>query len=67
MTQKAKDDVEESLDMIEELERDIDKLTDEMEDAVDDLEDKWGEIASGVAEFPVSPYKKKIFWWRCLA
>ncbi len=60
MTQQAKDDVEESLDTIEELERDIKNLTEEMEDAVDDLEDKWGEIASGVAEFPVSPYKKDI-------
>jgi len=34
MTQRARDDIEESEDMIEELERDIARLSEEMEEAI---------------------------------
>ena len=60
MTQKAKDDIEESEDMIEELESDIAILTQEMEEAIDELEAKWAEVARQVTEITVNPYKKDI-------
>ncbi|MCB2178444.1 DUF87 domain-containing protein [bacterium] len=60
MTQKAKADMEESLDMIEEIEEDIEQLTAEAEDAIDELEEKWAQIARQITEIPVAPYKKDI-------
>jgi len=60
MTQKAKDDIEESEEMIEELERDIANLTAEMEDAIDEIEARWAEVARQVSEITVNPYKKDI-------
>ncbi|MEJ2487000.1 MAG: DUF87 domain-containing protein [Anaerolineales bacterium] len=60
MTQHAKDDIEESEDMIEEIERDIANLTIEMEDTIDEIEDKWAEVATQVDEITVNPYKKDI-------
>jgi len=60
MTQKAKDDIEESEDMIDELESDIAILTEEMEEAIDELEAKWAEVARQVTEITVTPYKKDI-------
>jgi hypothetical protein len=60
MTQRAKADIDESLDVIEELEREMDLLAEEMEEAIDALKDKWGEAARQITEIPVSPYKKDI-------
>ena len=60
MTQKAKADVEESEDMIEEIERDIELLKVEMEETIDELEEKWARTASEITEIPVNPYKKDI-------
>jgi hypothetical protein len=60
MTQRAKADVDESLEMIEEIEHDIDLLAEEMEDAIDELEEKWAEAASEISEIRVTPYKKDI-------
>jgi hypothetical protein len=60
MTRKAKDDIEESEDMIDELEGDIAILAQEMEEAIDELEAKWAEVARQVTEITVNPYKKDI-------
>jgi len=60
MTQRAKDDIEESEDMIEDLEGDIALLAKEMEEAIDELEAKWAEVARQVTEITVNPYKKDI-------
>ena len=60
LTQQAKAEIEESEDMIEEIERDIDLLSAEMEEAIDELEDKWARAASRIDEIPVNPYKKDI-------
>ena len=60
MTQKAKADIEESLEMIEEIERDIDLLAEEMEAAIDELEEKWAETAREISEIRITPYKKDI-------
>ncbi len=47
LTQRAKAKIEESEDMIEEIERDIDWLSAEMEETIDELEEKWARAASG--------------------
>jgi len=60
MTKQAKDDIEESEDMIEEIERDIANLTVEMEETFDELEAKWADVARQVSQIPVNPYKKDI-------
>ncbi|MFN2145406.1 MAG: hypothetical protein ACK2T7_08625, partial [Anaerolineales bacterium] len=60
LTQQAKARIEESEDMIEEIERDIDLLSAEMEEAIDELEEKWARVASQIDEIPVNPYKKDI-------
>ena len=60
LTQKAKADVEESEDMIAEIERDIDRLSAEMEEAIDALEEKWARAALEIDQITVNPYKKDI-------
>ena len=60
LTQRAKAKIEESEDMIDEIERDIDLLSAEMEEAIDELEDKWARVASQIDEIPINPYKKDI-------
>jgi hypothetical protein len=60
MTQQAKADMEESEDMIAEIERDIELLSAEMEEAIDALEEKWARFAAEIEEITVNPYKKDI-------
>ena len=52
--------MEESEDMIVEIERDIDLLSTEMEEAIDALEEKWARTAAEVTEITINPYKKDI-------
>ncbi|MBT3239951.1 MAG: DUF87 domain-containing protein [Chloroflexi bacterium] len=60
MTSKAKSDVEESVDAIAELEKELLEISGEVELAVDEVEEKWEMIASEIEELPVTPYKKDI-------
>ena len=60
MTSKAKADVEESMDVIEELEAELAELAEEIEQAVDEVEEKWADVANDITEIPVTPYKKDI-------
>ncbi|MBN2044297.1 MAG: DUF87 domain-containing protein [Anaerolineales bacterium] len=60
LTQRAKAEIEESEDMIEEIEGDVDLLSAEMEEAIDELEEKWARTASQIEEIAVRPYKKDI-------
>ncbi len=60
MTSKAKADVEESVDAIAEMEKELLELSEEIEMAVDEIEEKWELIASEIDEIPVTPYKKDI-------
>jgi hypothetical protein len=60
MTEKAKADVEESLDTIEDLEEQIQDLEDEKDLALQEVERKWSEIIEQDTEIPVTPYKKDI-------
>jgi hypothetical protein len=60
MTQRAKADVDESQEAIEDLKEDIADLEVEAQDAIQAVSEKWSEIANEVSEIPVAPYKKDI-------
>jgi hypothetical protein len=60
MTQKAKADVEESVEAIADLEAQLEALAADRADAIAEIEEKWAEITAGVTEIPVSPYKKDV-------
>ena len=60
MTSKAKADVEESIDTIEELEYDLAELAEDIEDAIDEIEARWGEVAADITQIAVNPLKKDI-------
>ncbi len=60
MTTKAKADVEESLDMIDQYKKEIEDLEKERLEELRDVEEKWQEILEKVTEIPVTPYKKDI-------
>ncbi|GAB4535938.1 MAG: DUF87 domain-containing protein [Anaerolineales bacterium] len=60
MTERAKADVEESIDAIADFKQQIADLEAEKAQALQDVNDKWAEMVSDVTEIPVSPYKKDI-------
>jgi hypothetical protein len=60
MTSQAKADVEESLEMIEQYQKEIEDLEREREVTLKEVEDKWQEILEDTVEIPVTPYKKDI-------
>lgn len=60
MTEKAAADVRESLQALEEYERQIKDLQAEQEEALEELNERWEEIAAQMTEIPVTPYKKDI-------
>jgi len=60
MTEKAKADVEESIEEIEELKEELDELEEALADVVQEIEARWAEIAEETTIIPVKPYKKDI-------
>jgi hypothetical protein len=60
MTEKAEADVKESLQAIEEYERQVKELQAEQEEAMEEVNERWEDIASQVSEIEVTPYKKDI-------
>ena len=60
MTTKAKADVSESLEMIEQYTKEIEDLERERIDELREVEQHWKEILEGVTEIPIPPYKKDI-------
>ena len=60
MTSKAKADVEESLDAIEDYKRDLAGLEKEKVEAIEEVEEKWSEVADDIIEISVTPYKKDV-------
>jgi hypothetical protein len=60
MTEKAEADVKESIQAIEEYERQIADLEQERKEALEEVNERWEEIASQVTEIAVTPYKKDI-------
>ncbi|MBE9523712.1 MAG: DUF87 domain-containing protein [Chloroflexi bacterium] len=60
MTQKAKADVEESVEAIEELEEQVKELEQDLVKAIEEVKNKWSDIVDDVSEIPIQPYKKDI-------
>ena len=60
MTSKAKADVQESLEMIEEYQQEIIELEEERQQAAAEEREKWQELQQEIQEIPVPPYKKDI-------
>ncbi len=60
MTSNAQADVEESLEMIENYQREIEDLIKERDFEIEETKEKWIKVAEKVTEIPVNPYKKDI-------
>ena len=60
MTSQAKADVEESLEVIEELEGDLARLTDELNNEIEELEKSWKDQDANLKVVAITPYKKDI-------
>ena len=60
MTQRAKADVEESIEAIEEFEEELEDLEEDKEESLEELQAQWQEIAGETIEIPIKPYKKDI-------
>lgn len=60
MTSKAKADVKESLDVIEEFKQELAELEAELSEELDELDDRWGDAAAAIEEITITPYKKNI-------
>jgi hypothetical protein len=60
MTEKAKADVEESIDALEDYKQQISDLEKEKSDAIEEINRKWSEISDDMTEIPITPYKKDI-------
>ncbi|MBN1231000.1 MAG: DUF87 domain-containing protein [Anaerolineales bacterium] len=61
MTQQAKADVDESIQAIDELEKDILELQNENKDKIDQLEEKWAKVVTDISHIENQAYKKDIF------
>ena len=61
MTEKAKADVEESLDAIEDYEAQIDQLRERREEVIQEINDKWGDIVNDITDITVMPKKTDVF------
>ncbi|NCF66315.1 MAG: DUF87 domain-containing protein [Chloroflexi bacterium] len=59
-TARAKEDIQESIEEIDELKGDLEQLREELAAELDEIEEKWAEIAADVEVIEVSPYKKNI-------
>jgi hypothetical protein len=60
MTSKAKADVEESLEMIEQYKEEIEDLEEDRQEDLEEAEENWQEVLESSSDIPVTPYKKDI-------
>jgi DNA repair exonuclease SbcCD ATPase subunit len=60
MTEKAEADVKESIQAIEEYEKQIAELERDRQSALEEVNERWEEIASQITEIEVTPFKKDI-------
>jgi len=58
--QRAEAEVEESVDEIAAIKRELARLEEERDEALDSVEQKWLDVAENVTAVPVTPYKKDI-------
>jgi hypothetical protein len=61
LTEKAKAEVEESIDAIAEFKKQIADLEKQREQMVTELNDKWGRMVNEISEVTVSPRKTDVF------
>lgn len=60
MVKTAEDDVEESVEEIDRLEKELAALSDEIEDKLDEIEARWSAAAGEIEEIPYKPLKKDV-------
>ncbi|MBW1872215.1 MAG: hypothetical protein JRJ19_09130, partial [Deltaproteobacteria bacterium] len=60
MTDKAKADVEESIEDIEEFEKELIELKEQLEEALEEISQKWEDVVTEASEIAVRPFKKDI-------
>lgn len=60
MTSKAKADVEESQETIEEFMKELDDLQAELTQEIDEIQARWEQVAMEVEDTVIAPYKKNI-------
>jgi hypothetical protein len=60
MTTKAKADVEESIEVIEDLKVELGEMQAELTAEIDEIQERWEAVASEVEETVITPYKKDI-------
>ncbi len=57
---QTQEDLQESYEVIEEIEQDMYDLEQEYEQKLQEVNDRWGQIANQIEEYVVTPYKKDI-------
>ena len=60
MAKQAKGDVEESVDVIKDIQEQITAIEADKAEALQAVNDKWGEVANQITEIPISAQKKDI-------
>ncbi len=60
MTSQAKAELEQEIQELETLEKQMIGLENEKNEALKDLNDKWADAVNDISEIPLSPYKKDI-------
>ena len=61
MTERAKADVEESVDAISEFKKQITELEKQREEIIAELNSKWGSVVNDITEVAVTPKKTDVF------
>jgi len=61
MTEKAKADVEESLDAIDEYKSQLQELQAERDHEIEEINDRWGHVVNDISEVTVTPKKTDIY------
>jgi hypothetical protein len=61
LTQQAKADVEESIEAIDDLERQIRDLETEFKEKLDEVSDRWGDVVNDTSEVTITATKTNIF------
>ena len=61
MTQQAQADVEESIEVIDDLEDQIREMEAEFKEKLDEISDRWGSVVNDISEVTLTPTKSRIF------
>ena len=60
LTAQAKADVEESLDSIDEMKKQVAAIEEEKAAGIEEINQRWGEVVRDITEIPVMPLKKDV-------